>query len=36
MNFEHVYLTVQETQRVAWMLQALVDYVEIYKPRLDG
>ncbi len=36
MSFEHTYLTLRKTQRVARVLRALVDYVQIYKPRMDG
>ncbi|KAK0441537.1 uncharacterized protein EV420DRAFT_1650042 [Desarmillaria tabescens] len=36
MNFERVCLTVAETQRVTCLLCALVDYIQIYKPRMDG
>lgn len=36
MNFEQVCLTVAETQRVTHLLCASVDYIQIYKPRMDG
>lgn len=36
LGFEHACLTVAETQRVARLLQALTDYVVLYKPMLDG
>lgn len=35
MNFEQVCLTVQEMQRVTRLLCTLVDYMQIYKPRMD-
>ncbi len=36
MSLEKVQLTVCETQRVTLYLQALVDYMLIYKPRMDA
>ncbi len=36
MSFERTYLTLRETQQVAQVLHALVDYVQIYKPRMDS
>ncbi len=36
MNFERVCLMVWEMQRVTCLLHALVDYMQIYKPRMDG
>ncbi|SJL02892.1 uncharacterized protein ARMOST_06233 [Armillaria ostoyae] len=36
MSFERMCLTVQETQRVTCLLCASVDYMQIYKPRMDG
>ncbi|PBK84045.1 hypothetical protein ARMGADRAFT_1037406 [Armillaria gallica] len=36
MNFEQVCLTVSETQRVTRLLCASVNYIQIYKPRMDG
>ncbi|PBK70797.1 hypothetical protein ARMSODRAFT_974057 [Armillaria solidipes] len=36
MTYERVYLTVRETQRVTRLLRACIDYMQIYKPRMDG
>ncbi len=36
MNFERVALTIRQMQYVARLLHALVDYMQIYKPRMDG
>ncbi len=36
MSLEKVQLTVRETQQVTLYLQALVDYMLIYKPRMDA
>ncbi|KAK0442562.1 hypothetical protein EV421DRAFT_1949390 [Armillaria borealis] len=35
MSLEKVQLSVRETQRVVLYLQALIDYMLIYKPRMD-
>ncbi len=35
MVFDHVCLSVAETQRVTRLLQALTDYITVYKPMLD-
>lgn len=35
MNFEHICSTVWETQRVAHLLCAMVEYMLIYNPRID-
>lgn len=36
MVFDRVCLSVAEMQRVARLLQALTDYITVYKPMLDG